>query len=167
MSLFAHYLSHLGRKSGLALVAGAALSLVVMGSLALKPEWCVAAAPVCGHGSLPEQISTAESVKLGPNYATYSDAALQQAQAENKQLLLYFWAPWCSTCSALDDQLQETVERLPPQVQVLRVPYDDAKQLKQKYQITVQHTLVKLDESGEAIDKWVGGDADYLVKKVL
>lgn len=97
------------------------------------------------------------SVQLATNYYEFSEANLYQAQ-QTGRTVLYFWAPWCSTCSALDIELLEGKTSIPNGITLLRVPYDQASDLKQKYNVTVQHTFVQVDTEGELITAWVGGD---------
>ena len=39
-------------------------------------------------------------------------------------------------------------------MRILLVDFDTATDLKQKYGVTLQHTLVQVDSSGEAIEQW-------------
>jgi hypothetical protein len=42
-------------------------------------------------------------------------------------------------------------------VTILEVDYDKYGELKQKYGVTMQHTLVQVDAAGNQIMKWSGG----------
>jgi hypothetical protein len=46
------------------------------------------------------------------------------------------------------------------------VDYDNSKDLQKKYGVTYQHTFVQIDENGEALSKWNGGDVDKLLSTV-
>lgn len=109
--------------------------------------------------------SASEIVEISPHYVEYSDVALAQASNDGRAVL-FFWAPWCSTCNALDDELKEKSKELPTDVTILKVNFDTQKELKRKYQIIQQHTLVQIDKNGNEVTKWVGGNVD-LIKQEL
>ncbi len=69
--------------------------------------------------------------------------------------VLDFSAPWCPSCRALDANLQQAT--IPSDLTILKVDYDSAKDLKKKYGVVTQHTLVQVDADGNQIAKWVGG----------
>lgn len=94
---------------------------------------------------------------LAPRYLEYSQAALEIAQSQGV-VVLYFWAPWCSSCSTLDLDIQKNPDLIPKGVTVLRIDYDHAGDLRQKYQVVTQHTFVQIDRQGNALATWVGGD---------
>lgn len=112
------------------------------------------------------QQSLIEDERVGAtNYITYSPENLKNAQ-ENGRTILYFWASWCPTCKILDQELKERGTELPGNVTILQVNYDAAKELKQKYQITQQHTLVQIDKDGNEVTKWIGGNLDVIKEQL-
>lgn len=139
----------------------------LVGSAAVAGAWywsshCSTVKASCFSGSTaPTQTQSVVSQELGPRYRTYTPAALAEAQASGTAVL-YFWAPWCVTCSSLDKELQQQQDSLPGSVTILRVEYDHATELKKQYNVVAQHTLVILDAQQQAVKTWVGGDAGYL-----
>ncbi len=100
------------------------------------------------------------------SYVDYSELALANA-SENGRAVLFFKANWCSTCSALDKELINETGELPEDVTVLKLNYDKEKELKKKYKVIIQHTLVQVDENGEELKKWVGGGVETIKQQLI
>ncbi len=98
-------------------------------------------------------------VKAG-TYETYSPAKVSQATGK---IVLFFNASWCPTCRALDKELKENIAKIPAGTTILSVDYDTSKELKKKYEITTQHTLVQVDKTGNKINLWKGGNLDTII----
>ena len=92
----------------------------------------------------------------GGTYTEYNEALL--AKAEEGKVVLFFKASWCSTCRALDKNINANLDNLPEDVTILEVDYDSETELRRKYGVTLQHTLVQVDANGEMIKKWTGGN---------
>jgi len=105
------------------------------------------------------------SGEIAPHYLKYSEENLSAAKT-NGRPVLYFWAVWCPTCKALDAELKERSRELPDDVTILQVNYDTEKALKQKYQITQQHTLVQIDNQGNEVTKWIGGGIETIKQQL-
>ena len=102
---------------------------------------------------------------LAPHYIVYSPAALADAQQKpNTKVVLYFWAPWCTTCASLDQEIKKNPTALPANVTILQIDYDHATDLKKQYNIVTQHTFVQIDQSGRPLSLWVGGDLANLLE---
>lgn len=95
----------------------------------------------------------ATSQKIG-SYEPYSTDKL--AYAENGDVVLFFRASWCPTCRTLDKDIRANISNIPKGVTILDVDYDNSSDLKKKYGVTYQHTLVQVDSSGNMITKWQG-----------
>lgn len=96
-------------------------------------------------------------VELAPRYFTYSSESLAYAKKQGKTVL-YFWAPWCTSCASLDSELQNQDKVIPEDVTVLRLEYGKNIQLERKYGVTTQHTFVQVNDKDEKITLWVGGE---------
>ena len=89
-------------------------------------------------------------------YIPYSPDKL--ALAETGKVVLFFRAPWCPTCRALDRDIRANLDDIPEGVVILDTDYDSSTALKQKYGVTYQHTLVQVDATGNQVAKWTGSD---------
>ncbi len=82
-------------------------------------------------------------------------AAEKVANAEG-DVVLFFRATWCPTCRALDADIRSNAGSIPAGLTILDVNYDVETALKQKYGVTMQHTLVQVDAEGNLVKKWTG-----------
>jgi thiol-disulfide isomerase/thioredoxin len=90
------------------------------------------------------------------SYELYDASKL--AMAKDGKVVLFFKASWCPTCRAIDADIKANLGAIPGGVTILEVDYDKSSDLKQKYGVTMQHTLVQVDASGNLIAKWSGGN---------
>lgn len=74
----------------------------------------------------------------------YSAAALAQAQKADQPVALHFHADWCPTCRAQDKVLQSLKTEKGLDLTVLTVNYDTEKDLKRRFKVNMQSTLVVL-----------------------
>jgi thioredoxin-like negative regulator of GroEL len=100
------------------------------------------------------------------NYLDYSDSILVSAQQKGQPILFFAATTWCQTCSALEEEILERQSEIPTDVTILKVDYDNNKLMNQKWQVTAQHTLIVLDEEGQEVKRWLGGDFDSLLREV-
>lgn len=100
-------------------------------------------------------------------YVEYSKEVL--GATTDKKRVLYFYANWCPTCIPADENFKSNIDRIPEDVVLIRVNYnddqtdDEEKALEDRYGITYQHTFVQIDENGNEITKWNGGQTDELL----
>jgi len=104
---------------------------------------------------------------ISSRYVEYSKATLDNASSTRR--ILFFYASWCPTCKAADASFKENESKIPEDVTLIRVNYNDPdtdqeeKDLAKKYSITYQHTYVQIDETGKEITLWNGGQIDELL----
>lgn len=99
--------------------------------------------------------------KSAGTYSAYSADKL--ALAKDSKVIIFFHASWCPTCRALDAEI--TAKGVQAGYTILKADYDSSKELKSKYGVTIQHTLVQVNESGASLNKWTGGDLATLYAK--
>ncbi|MBI2356814.1 thioredoxin family protein [Candidatus Dojkabacteria bacterium] len=98
----------------------------------------------------PENTDDSEN-EVG-TYTTYSPTKLKA----NVTNVLFFYADWCPSCRGFDSDLVLNINRIPKDLNILRVDYDTETKLKKKYSVTLQHTLILVDEKGELLEKFDG-----------
>ena len=77
-------------------------------------------------------------------FQPYSAAALAAAQKADKPVALQFHADWCPTCRAQDKVLQMLKAEPGLDVTVFKVNYDTERDLKRRFKVNTQSTLIVL-----------------------
>lgn len=93
-----------------------------------------------------------EAMMKKGSYETYSPEKL--SLASDGKVLLFFHAVWCPICRSVEAEINSNPEVIPAGVHILKVDYDKEIALRQKYGVTVQHTFVQVDSSGNLIQKF-------------
>ena len=102
-----------------------------------------------------DMMDKADDMSAG-TFTSYNEDKL--AMAAGGDVVLFFKADWCPSCRALEANIEANAAAIPAGVTILEVNYDTATDLKRKYGVTTQHTLVQVDQNGELIKKWLGGN---------
>jgi pentapeptide MXKDX repeat protein len=105
-------------------------------------------------GAMMEDKMAADTMMVKGGYADYDVSKL--AFAEKGKVVLFFKADWCPTCKALDADITKNLSQIPADVLILKVNYDTATDLKKKYNVLGQHTLVVVDKDGNLKSTWRG-----------
>lgn len=87
-------------------------------------------------------------------YEVYSPDKI--AKAQNNDVVIFFHASWCPSCRSLNSNIENNLGSIPEGVIILKADYDKETELKKKYGVTYQHTLVQVDKNGGMIKKWSG-----------
>jgi len=101
-----------------------------------------------------------------PGYVDFSETTLLRAQQKGTPILFFAATKWCTTCSAFEEEVLKRKGEIPPDVTILKVDYDNDAYMNESYQVTNQHTLVMLDQSGTELTRWVGGDFDLMLQEL-
>ena len=129
--------------------------------------------PIVKDEAVMENNETPDQRGLNSNpsrYVEYSKAVLDQSS--DKRRVLYFYATWCPTCKVANEDFSINSNKIPEDVVIIRTNYNDPntdsqeKDLAKKYGITYQHTFVQIDEKGNEVAKWNGGQIDELLVKI-
>src|SRR3989338_11110936 len=103
-------------------------------------------------------------------YVEYSKSALNNAA--NNRRVLFFYASWCPTCKPADANFTQNVSKIPDDVTLIRVNYNDSetdqeeKDLAKKYGIIYQHTFAQIEGTGKEVTKWNGGQIEELLSNI-
>lgn len=103
-------------------------------------------------------------------YIEFSNHAVEDNSSKRK--VLFFYANWCPTCRPADANFASQTDQIPDDVTVIRVNYNDTetdeaeKKLAQTYNVTYQHTFVQIDEMGNELTKWNGGQMEEMLKNL-
>lgn len=99
------------------------------------------------------------------SYEAYSKEKI--AMAETGDVVLFFHASWCPSCRSLNSDIEKNMGSIPDGVTILKVDYDKETELKKKYGVTTQHTLVQVDKDGNLIKKWSGSPSiDSVISQI-
>lgn len=118
------------------------------------------------EGSNPTKFSNSEILMDSLNYFDYSEQNLISSQRNGKTVLFFAATIWCQTCQALEKEIKERGNSLPPDVTILKVDYDNDKAMNKRHRVTSQHTLIVLDKNGNEVKRWIGGNFDLLMQQL-
>ena len=105
-----------------------------------------------------------QPTELAENYFQYTPETYTQSLGSGKKVVLYFWAPWCTTCASLDFDLIDKKVTLAENPILLRVDYDKESELKKQYGVVTQHTFVQVDSKENVLALWIGGSIENFSK---
>ncbi|MBP9759624.1 hypothetical protein KBD45_08080 [Candidatus Dojkabacteria bacterium] len=82
-------------------------------------------------------------------YDLYDDELIKTA--EDKQIVLFFSADWCAECNNLDNDILTNKDKIPQNVIIMKVEYDVRKDLKDKYKVTKENSLIEINSAEEKL----------------
>jgi thioredoxin 1 len=100
-----------------------------------------------------EESQTQEDVQIVGLYTDYSAVAVDQALADGKKVAFFFHATRCPSCRKLDKNIENDLTVIPSDTVLFKVDYDRNTELKRKYEVTSQHTIVLIDANQALIKK--------------
>jgi hypothetical protein len=92
------------------------------------------------------------TMSIKGSYGDYDASKL--SNAEKGDVVLFFHAPWCPSCATSNKNF--LASPTPDRLTLLKVDFDSSTALRQKYDVTYQHTFVQVDKNGNLIKKWSG-----------
>lgn len=98
-----------------------------------------------------------ESGAMAKNPGSFEDYSPEKlALAKTGDVILFFHADWCPSCRGLEKDINDNLSNIPEGTHILKIDYDTAMDLKKKYGVVRQHTLVHVSETGAEIKKLTG-----------
>ena len=92
----------------------------------------------------------------GGAYITLAEYQASKDSYAASKVVLFFNATWCSTCKKARNNLEADLTAIPADLAIVLVDFDSETELKRQYGITVQHTFVQIDATGNELTKWSG-----------
>ena len=83
------------------------------------------------------------------SYIDYSADVIKNTKGTK---VLFFHAPWCPQCRAIDNSIKSG--KIPEGVTIIKTDYDSNQDLRKKYGVTLQTTMVRVDDDGNMIKKY-------------
>jgi thiol-disulfide isomerase/thioredoxin len=81
---------------------------------------------------------------------------LVSSASQDKKVVIFFNASWCSTCQSTVRDINANLSKLDPNLVLLSADYDKETSLRRKYGVTTQHTFVQVSANGDLVKKTVG-----------
>lgn len=85
-------------------------------------------------------------------YDLYDEDLIKSA-GENK-VVLFFSSELCAECNNLDNDILTNKDEIPQNVLIMKVDFEVRQDLKDKYKVDKENTIVEIDQSGEMIKKF-------------
>lgn len=101
-----------------------------------------------------------------PNYLDYSEQNFALAKNSGRTVLFFAATTWCSNCKAIDEEIKKRNAELPKDITILKVDYDHDREMKTKYNVAMQTTLILLDKDGREEKRWIGTDFSDLIQNI-
>jgi thioredoxin-related protein len=112
---------------------------------------------------------TPSQLEMGLNPLEY-EAALERAQAENKLVLLYFWATWCGNCQNFSDNVlsdKAIIDALNENFIFVEIDIDKHKVTAEAYRVRAVPTTIFLESDGKPVSVLPGAVPGQVFTMVL
>lgn len=96
--------------------------------------------------------TTTQPVTRGGTYENYTAGAVGYAALG--EVVLFFHSVSCPACELLDKDIKVNATRIPKDVKILKIDYDTATDLKQRYGVSSPHVLIQVNSKGDRITQW-------------
>lgn len=97
-----------------------------------------------------DQGEAEQATNESERYVQYSENSIAEAEG---QVVLFFHASWCPQCVQLENDLKQ--RGVPEGYTFIEVDFDNSQELRERYGVTIQTTLILIDENQEEIDRFV------------
>lgn len=110
--------------------------------------------------------ATSHSDSASQSYITYDQYQASKDKYADSKVVLFFNATWCPDCRAINEALTSDPGKIPAGTTVVSVDYDQHADLRQRYGVTMQHTFVQINSSGDKVRQWASTSTDGLLKEL-
>lgn len=107
--------------------------------------------------------ATRQPIAGAGTYKDYTPEAITSAASTDK-VILFFHASWCPTCQSIERDIKAHLASIPSDVRILKVDYDNSKDLQAKYGVRQQYTMVQVDNTGKKLGLWTNS---YSLQDIL
>jgi thiol-disulfide isomerase/thioredoxin len=148
------------------------LSAAGLGLTTLLLASCASAGPVATNNEPDSSVSETPSASETTNesagdFIPYESFVTSGDKYSDSKVVLFFNAVWCSTCKQARENIEASLGEIPQDLAIVVVDFDDSIELRKKYGVTVQHTFIEIDSSGEPLGKWSGSvTVDQIVEQL-
>lgn len=149
------------------------LNVVFIGFMSILLVSCSTAESVDNSQQLESEVvgdssATQNTDSSRGNYVSYQNYEQEVEKYKDSRVVMFFNAAWCSTCKIARDNFASSLDQIPSDLTIVVVDFDNSDDLRKKYGITVQHTLVQIDANGDSLKKWSGSTTiDQIVKALV
>lgn len=128
-------------------VIAAAIALTATGCTSAPdssatPSAPASSAPATSDDGSGDGASDGASEQAGA-YVEYRDGIIAETAGTK---VLFFHAPWCPQCRALEESILEG--DIPDDLTIIKADFDSETELRQQYGVTIQTTIVYVDDDG-------------------
>lgn len=103
-----------------------------------------------GDDSAADEPTTDEPTAQAGAYVDYREGIIAETSGTKA---LFFHAAWCPQCRALEESILSG--EIPDDLTIIKADYDTEIGLRQQYGVTLQTTIVYVDDEGEALSSTV------------
>ena len=139
------------------LLIGLAIAFVVINDASMDKDEGSASPSTSSTTVTPQPTQSSDTQTSAGQYVNYSDTVIASTPGTK---LLFFHAPWCPQCRELEASIK--ADTIPQGVSIIKVDYDSNQALRGKYGVTLQTTVVKVDDAGNLVKKYVAYDEPSL-----
>lgn len=104
---------------------------------------------------VPAEDETDSAPASNSNTGVYKDYSNIDFANANGEIILFFHAPWCPFCNTLNQDIVANAASIPSGVTIFKTDYDSETELKQEFDIRIQHSFVYFKD-GELQGTWNG-----------
>ena len=135
-------------------IIGVVVALLAIGGVLYASRQKEPVATVTTTAEQPAKTQESESTATTPgSYVAYSSEAVTKATGTK---VIFFHASWCPQCRQLDASIK--AGKVPDNTTFFKADYDSNQALRKKYGVTIQTTLVTVDDTGKLVRKYVAYD---------